>query len=94
MKRLTYLWPYLRSHKRKLILGILSILASVILGMMSPLLLGRAIDALRGDVGRSALSVYAGLIVGASLVQGIFSYLQRMILVSMSRDIELDLRNL
>jgi ATP-binding cassette subfamily B protein len=94
VKRLTYLWPYLRSHKRKLVLGLLSILASVILGMMSPLLLGRAIDALRSDVGRSALLVYAGLIVGASLVQGIFSYLQRMILVGMSRDIEFDLRNL
>lgn len=94
MKRLTYLWPYLRSHKRKLILGILSILASVILGMMSPLLLGRAIDALRSEVSRSALFAYAGLIVGASLAQGIFSYLQRMILVSMSRDIEFDLRNL
>ena len=34
-----------------------------------------------------------GLIVGVALVQGVFSYLQRMILVGMSRDIEFELRN-
>jgi ATP-binding cassette subfamily B multidrug efflux pump len=91
--RLAYLWPFLRGHRRKLILGLLSILASVIVGMASPFLVGRTIDALRADVTRSTLLTYAGLIVGVSLVQGVFSYLQRMILVGMSRDIEYDLRN-
>jgi ATP-binding cassette subfamily B protein len=91
--RLAYLWPFLRGHRRKLILGLLSILASVIVGMASPLLVGRTIDALRSNVTRSTLLTYAALIVGVSLVQGVFSYLQRMILVSMSRDVEFDLRN-
>jgi ATP-binding cassette subfamily B protein len=91
--RLAYLWPFLRGHRRKLILGLLSILASVIVGLASPLLVGRTIDALRADVTRSTLLTYAALIVGVSLVQGFFSYLQRMILVGMSRDVEYDLRN-
>jgi ATP-binding cassette subfamily B multidrug efflux pump len=94
LKRLAYLWPYLRSHRRKLILGLATILASVILGMASPLLLGRAVDEMRTAISRDTLLTYAGLIVGFTLFQGVFSYLQRMLLVGMSRDIELDLRNL
>jgi ATP-binding cassette subfamily B protein len=54
---------------------------------------GRAIDSLRTEVGPETLLGYAALLVGITLVQGIFSYLQRMILVGMSRDIEYDLRN-
>jgi ATP-binding cassette subfamily B multidrug efflux pump len=91
--RLAYLWPFLRGHRRKLILGLLSVLASVVVGMASPLLVGRTIDALRANVSRSTLLTYAGLIVAVSLVQGVFSYLQRLILVGMSRDVEFDLRN-
>ena len=92
-QRLSYLLPYLRRHRRRLVLGIFAILGSVIMGMLSPLLLGRGIDALRAAVTRETILVYSGLIVGVSLVQGVFSYLQRTLLVTMSRDIELDLRN-
>ena len=91
--RLAYLWPFLRGHRRKLIYGQLSILASAAVGMASPLLVGKAIDALRADLNRGTLLFYASLIVGVSLVQGVFSYLQRLILVGMSRDVELDLRD-
>jgi ATP-binding cassette subfamily B protein len=92
-KRLVYLWPYLRNHRRKLILGLLSILASVVVGMANPLLVGRTIDSLRESVSHRTLLEYGLLIVGVALVQGFFSYLQRMILVGMSRDIELEIRN-
>jgi ATP-binding cassette subfamily B protein len=92
-KHLSYLWPYLRPHKRKLALGLSAIFASVAVGLMSPLLVGRAIDAFRLQVSRETLLGYGGLIVGIALVQGVFSYLQRMILVGMSRDIEFELRN-
>jgi ATP-binding cassette subfamily B multidrug efflux pump len=93
LNRLSYLWPYLRPHRRKLILGILAIVAGVVLGLVSPLLVGKAIDAVRRRVSGGELLGYAGLIVGFSLVQGVFTYLQRMILVAMSRDVEYDLRN-
>lgn len=91
--RLSYLWPYLRPHRRKLILGILAIVAGVGLGLVSPLLVGKAIDAVRRRVSGGELMGYAGLVVGFSLLQGVFTYLQRMILVAMSRDVEYDLRN-
>jgi ATP-binding cassette subfamily B protein len=93
LKRLASLWPYLRPHKRKLVLGLLSILASVAVGMANPLLVGRAIDSLRTAVTWRTLLTYGGLILGVAVVQGVFSYLQRMILVGMSRDVEYEIRN-
>jgi ATP-binding cassette, subfamily B, multidrug efflux pump len=93
LNRLSYLWPYLRPHRRQLILGILAIIAGVLLGLVSPLLVGKAIDAVRRRVSGGELLGYAGLIVGFSLLQGVFTYLQRMVLVAMSRDVEYDLRN-
>ncbi|HEX5717758.1 MAG TPA: ABC transporter ATP-binding protein [Thermoanaerobaculia bacterium] len=93
LKRLVYLWPYLRRHKRKLVLGLLSILVSVAVGMATPLLVGRVIDSLRAAVTWRTLLSYGGLILAVALVQGLFNYLQRMILVGMSRDIEFEIRN-
>jgi ATP-binding cassette subfamily B multidrug efflux pump len=92
-KRLSALWPYFSRYRRKLSLGLLAIVGAVALGLAGPLLLGRAVDALRTEISRSTLLGYAGLIVGVTLLQGVFSFTQRMILVGMSRDIEFDLRN-
>jgi ATP-binding cassette subfamily B protein len=93
IQRLSYLWPYLRPHRRKLILGLASVLASVVISLMTPLLVGDAVDAVRQHASRATLLNYALLIVSVSLVQGVFSYVQRMLLVAMSRDVEFDLRN-
>jgi ATP-binding cassette, subfamily B, multidrug efflux pump len=93
LARLSPLVPYLARYRRKLVLGLLAIAGSVAIGLANPLLLGRAIDAMRAQVSHAALLRYAGLIVGVSLAQGVFTYTQRMILVGMSRDIEFDLRN-
>jgi ATP-binding cassette, subfamily B, multidrug efflux pump len=93
LRRLSYLLPYLARHRGKLILGHLAILASVVMGLMSPLLIGRAIDSMRADVAPGTLMRYALLLVGISLVGGAFGFIQRTLLVGMSRDIEFDLRN-
>jgi ATP-binding cassette subfamily B multidrug efflux pump len=93
LRRLAYLRPYIGRYRRKLVLGLLAILGSVGIGLANPLLVGRAIDTLRRQVSPRVLLVYAGSILGVTLLQGLFSYTQRMILVAMSRDIEFDLRN-
>jgi ATP-binding cassette subfamily B multidrug efflux pump len=93
LRRLSYLWPYLRPHRRRILFGMASILASVLIGLLGPLLVGSAIDAVRRGVGSGMLLGYAGLLVGIAFCQGVFSYLQRMILVSMSRDVEFEMRN-
>jgi ATP-binding cassette subfamily B protein len=93
LKRLAYLWPYLRPHRRQLFIGLFTILAGVVISMANPLLVGRAIDSLKHQVSPRLLLGYGALLIGITLVQGVFSYLQRMILVAMSRDIEFELRN-
>jgi ATP-binding cassette subfamily B multidrug efflux pump len=93
LNRLKYLWPYLQPHRRKLAWGLATIFISAMLGLASPKLIGNAIDAIRHGATRFTLLGYCGLIIGFSLCSGVFSYLQRMILVGMSRDIEYDLRN-
>ncbi len=92
-KRLSALWPYFSRYRWKLFSGLLAIAGTVALGLAGPLLLGSAVDALRTEISRSTLLGYAGLILGVTLLQGVFGFTQRMILVGMSRDIEFDLRN-
>lgn len=93
LKNLAYVWPYLRPHRRKLILGVLAIVASVLMSMTGPLLLGWSIDAIRRGAPQTELLRYAGMLLAFTVMTGIFSYTQRMILVKMSREIEFDMRN-
>ncbi len=92
MNKFQPLLPYLRPYRKMLVAGILSILVSAWIGLMAPLVIGGAIDTLRGMVTSRGLLAYGGLLVGISLAQGVFNFLQRKILVTMSRDIEVDLR--
>jgi ATP-binding cassette subfamily B protein len=83
---------YFLPYKRSLVVGVVCILASVIVGMLVPIFVGRAVDELGagptwGKITRSAL-----LVVVASIISGIFLFLQRRILIGMSRHVEYDLR--
>jgi ATP-binding cassette subfamily B protein len=93
MRILGRLGPYFRHHPLKLALGIGAIAVSVALGLLAPLIIGRAIDTFREEVSMAHLLSYGGLLLGVTAVQGLFSFAQRMTLVALSRDIELDLRN-
>ena len=83
---------YFRPYKKSLITGILCILASVVVGLLIPLIVGRAVDDLLKGVTWDKLTRYSLLILGVSLVSGAFLFLQRRILIGMSRHIEYDLR--
>jgi len=93
LKRLKFLVPYFRHHRRRLVLGMAAIFMSVAIGLLTPLLVGWAVDGLREDVSQGTLLLYAGLLILITAGGGVFSYLQRMILVTLSRDIELELRD-
>ena len=73
--------------------GMACIVFSVGFGLMTPIVVGRAVDALQEEFTRTALLRYSGLLLAVTLVQGFFSFCQRKILVSMSRDIEFELRD-
>ncbi len=92
-ENLKALWPFLRPYRKKLGQGLATILASVAVGLLNPLLIGRGIDAVRAGAGMSTLARFAGAMIGVTVVAGFFNYLQRMLLVAMSRDVEFDLRN-
>jgi ATP-binding cassette subfamily B protein len=93
LARLRTLAPYLRRHRRRLAAGLAAIAVAVAVGLLAPLLVGRAVDALKVDVSAGTLLGYAGLLLLITAGMGVFSYLQRMLLVTMSRDIEAELRN-
>ena len=93
MKSLTYLLPYLRRYRSRLLLGLLCVLGMAVIGLLSPLVVGRAVDSFQEGVSLGTLLGYGGLILGIAMVQGFFSFGQRRILVAMSRYVEYDLRN-
>ncbi len=83
---------YFRRYKLQLTLGILCIFASVVTGLFIPLIVGQAIDENWTEISWTKLTISAGKVLGASLLSGIFLFLQRRILIGMSRNVEYDLR--
>ena len=83
---------YFRPYKKSLVLGVLCILASVVVGLLVPLYVGRAVDDLRAEPTWEKITRYSLFILAASAVSGLFLYWQRRILIGMSRHVEYDLR--
>ncbi|MBA3438776.1 MAG: ABC transporter ATP-binding protein, partial [Pyrinomonadaceae bacterium] len=84
---------YFRPYKKSLAAGSLFIFASVIIGLLVPLIVGRAVDELRQTgVTWMNLTYYGLTLLGVSAMSGVFLFLQRRVLIGMSRHIEYDLR--
>src|SRR5215813_583665 len=83
---------YFLPYKVSLVTGILCIVASVVAGLTIPLIVGNAIDKNWVEITWSQLTLAALKILGASLISGTFLFLQRRILIGMSRHIEYDVR--
>lgn len=98
MKPLLRLLPYLARYRATVMLGILTVVASNLFTVGQPLVVGRAIDTLKTGLETRSLAagdllLYALLVVGLSLVAGVFTFLTRQTIIVMSRKIEFDLRN-
>jgi ATP-binding cassette subfamily B protein len=95
LRELRRLLPYLGRHRGRVAIGLAAILVSAGLGLVAPALLGRAVDALRaaGDELGPAIARYAALLVGVTALQGVANFLQRRLLVAVSRDVEAELRD-
>jgi ATP-binding cassette, subfamily B, multidrug efflux pump len=83
---------YFRKYKVQLSLGIICIFGGVVTSLFIPLFVGQAVDANWTAVKWSNLTVAAAKILAASLISGTFLFLQRRILIGMSRNMEYDLR--
>jgi len=84
----------LKRYGRQLWIGVLTVLATNIAAVVAPWILREAVDYLKaGEVNQKTLIFYASFILLVSLVEGIFRFLMRRILIGVSRLIEYDLRN-
>src|SRR5437868_2624217 len=84
---------YFRPYKWSLVIGVVCILASVAIGLVKPGIIRVAVDDLiHGDVSWWSLTRLALIYLGISAVSGVFLFLQRRILIGMSRHVEYDLR--
>jgi ATP-binding cassette subfamily B protein len=94
-KLLSYFAPY----RRTILFGTTCVLMTNLVKLLSPLVLGHVIDQLRSygqgqtDLTRAGLLADGGKLLGIALVQGVFLFTQRRVLINMSRHIEYDLRN-
>ena len=92
MKDLRRLLPYLARYKRRLALGMASLLAAKLAAVLVPQILRMTVDDLTVSVTLRKLAFYAGLVVGISVVEGIFRFGMRRLLIGVSRFVEYDLR--
>jgi ATP-binding cassette subfamily B protein len=83
---------YFRPYKKSLAVGVFCILASVLIGVLEPIYIGRAVDSLGAGPTWGTITRFALIIIGVRVVSGVFLYLQRNILIGMSRHVEYDLR--
>jgi ATP-binding cassette subfamily B protein len=78
--------------------GLLTVVLSNVFNVALPLFVGRAIDELKnglqtGVLDKGGILTYALLVVGFSLVAGIFTFLTRQTIIVVSRHVEFDIRN-
>jgi len=76
----------------------LAVVMSNLFTVAQPYVIGRAVDTLKSGLEAQALGLhdllwYAALVVGLSLVAGVFTFLTRQTIIVVSRHIEFDLRN-
>ena len=102
MKELSYINKYFSKYKKNLISGLLIIIAARILLLITPGLIRNSINVIddyRTGVNLDIASVESELvnniflILLASILAGIFSFLTRQTIINMSRYIEYDLKN-
>ena len=89
---LSPLLPFLTPYRRSILLGAGAIVISAALGALEPYMAKLAIDAMREGVRWSRIAWFAGLIVLIALVQAVFRFAQRRMIMSTSRSAEADLR--
>ena len=87
------LWPYLWRYRRGLSVGLGALILKDAMAAMMPIILKYGVDTLTEGFRLVFILELAGLLIGVSLIKGIFQYWMRVIIIGISRDIEYDVRN-
>ncbi|HVN81052.1 MAG TPA: ABC transporter ATP-binding protein [Terriglobia bacterium] len=93
LKILAPLYPYLCRYRTRLILGSFCVVLSNAAAILSPLVLKYAVDSLKQAISRDRLLGYGLLVVLFAVLEGVFLFLMRKILIGVSRYMEYDMRN-
>ncbi len=88
-----YLYPYLKRYRLAYLGGALFVLLTNLFRMINPRIVQQAVDYLKGPIQFRQVMLYAGLIVGVAILEGIFLFAMRRTLIVASRRIEFDMRN-
>ncbi|MFZ1701943.1 MAG: ABC transporter ATP-binding protein [Pyrinomonadaceae bacterium] len=92
MEQLRKFARYFTPYKGTIIVGILCILVSMAFGLFVPYMVGAAVDDLNQSITWDKIIYYPLVILGISLISGVFLFLQRRLLINTSRHIEFDMR--
>jgi ATP-binding cassette subfamily B protein len=101
MKELKHLNKYFRKYWFKLLMGILITIIARVFQLVMPSyvknIIGTVEQYLEGGIteslAREQLLEYIGIIIGAALLSGFFTFLMRQTIINVSRYIEYDLKN-
>src|SRR5258708_12733842 len=85
------LLPYVNRYRRALVIGLVCVVITTAFQLLGPWIFKYAIDDLHQGVTQRRLLLYAGLLLGTSLVRGIFLFLIPRIITGASRDIHDDI---
>ena len=88
------LGPSFALQRGPLALGLLTLLLTNLFTFVGPWVMKQAIDGLQAHLVVPVLLGYCALILGAALLQGLFRYWSRLLVIGVSREVEFDLRNL
>lgn len=89
---LSQLYSYLKPHRGSLLLGVFTLLTTNALGVAIPWLLAQAIDDLGRKLTSGGLLYYTLLILGLATVMGLIRVWSRVLLFSIGRRVEFDLK--
>ncbi|MBI4563195.1 MAG: ABC transporter ATP-binding protein [Planctomycetes bacterium] len=92
MKHLRRLKPYLARVQRSLLGGLAVVALGAAAGMVSPLLIKRAIEELERGARREFILYSALAVVAFAVIRGLFTFAGRTILLAAARGVEFDLR--
>ena len=87
------LLPFVLRYRRQFLLGLICVVITTSVQLLSPWILKFAIDDLGAGLTRGKLALYSGLLIGTAVVGAVFRFLMRRILIGASRDVEYDVRN-
>jgi len=93
LRKLSPLRKYLARYKLQIALGLFFLVLTNAFATAAPYVLKLAIDSLSKAISSRKLAFFAALLVGIALIEGVFRYLTRKILIGMSRRVEYDLRS-